>query len=194
MAKKKDKGAEEEEGAKKKKPIKPLIIVLVLAGVGVKMFVLKDPPATPATIAAAAKAAEEKLYNTCADANGLPPLADPLSASTPTTTAPTPTTAGPEGPVLTLDQSVTVNLEDGHYLKVGLAFQLPVGKDPKAAKDEGLAAKATDMALAALSKHTMDELSKPASRQKIQQQLSFDTCRSYEAGVLSTYFTEFVMQ
>lgn len=196
---KKDKEETGEEG-KKKKPIKPLLLVLVLAGVGVKMFVLKDPAATPAQLEAAAKAAEEKLYNSCAEENDLPTLGEMIDSKTSgegtsKTTAPTPTSApAVEGSVLTLDQSVTVNLEDGHYLKVGLAFQLKVGLVAETVKKEGLQAKATDRALSTLSKHTMDELAKPDTREKIQQKLSFDTCRDYEGEITRTYFTEFVMQ
>lgn len=187
------------EEAKKKKPIKPLLIVLVLAGVGVKMFVLKDPVTTPAQLEAAAKAAEEKLYNSCAEDNNLPTLGEMIDnkasaqGETKQTTAPTSAPAA-EGPVLTLDQSVTVNLKDGHYLKVGLGFQLKFGLVAEEAKKEGLQAKATDLALAALSKHSMDELAEPDTREKIQQKLSFDTCRDYEGEITRTYFTEFVMQ
>ena len=167
---------------------------------GVKMFVLKDPAQTPAQVAAAAKAAEEALYNSCAAINDMPTLGEMIKGegegegATKTSAAPTTAAPAAEGPVLTLDQSVTVNLEDGHYLKVGLAFQLKVGLVAEEAKKEGLQAKATDRALTTLSKHTMDELAKPDSREKIQQKLSFDTCRDYEGEITRTYFTEFVMQ
>ncbi len=106
--------------------------------------------------------------------------------------APAPIVAG-MGSVLALD-SVTVNLSDGHYLKLGLALQLAEGVDASLAKDSGLGSKALDLALDTLSKHTMAELTKPATRDSLKSDLGFDVCREYEAKVTTVYFTEFVMQ
>jgi len=195
----------------------------------VKMFVLKPAAKTPAQIAAAEKEAQQLLYNTCAEANHKPTLADVASGTqplAPTTTAKSSSSTAPAkgsgaaperqievqliaaqadgaapaapivegmGSVLELD-SVTVNLRDGHYLKVGVALQLAEGVDATAAKDTGLGAKALDMALGALSKHSMAELTPPLARDSIKDDLGFHTCQAYEAKVLTVYFTEFVMQ
>ena len=97
------------------------------------------------------------------------------------------------GPVLSLD-SVTVNLTDGHYLKLGLALQLDVTGDATAAKEQGLGAKAIDMALGELEKHSQNELIAPAKRESIKQALGVQVCQAYKGAVLSVYFTEFVMQ
>jgi flagellar FliL protein len=95
--------------------------------------------------------------------------------------------------VLELD-SVTVNLADGHYLKLGLALQLKAGMTAEAAGQEGLGAKALDMALERLSAKEMPELIAAEARAEIKQQLGLDTCLAYEGEVTTVYFTEFVMQ
>jgi flagellar FliL protein len=95
--------------------------------------------------------------------------------------------------VLELD-SVTVNLADGHYLKLGLALQLKAGMTAEAAGQEGLGAKALDMALERLSAKEMPELISAEARAEIKQQLGLDTCLAYEGEVTTVYFTEFVMQ
>ena len=206
MAKKKEAPVEGEEAPKKKKPIK-LILVVVVVGVCVKMFVLKDPPPTAAQQKAAALQAQQALYNKCAEANHLPTLGDmvigaePGTASTSkgakataTSAAETPVTApGVEGPILPGDQSVKLILRDGNFLQVGLAIQLPVGALAKTAKDDGLLSKATDLALTTLAKNEMKDLVSPEARDKIKQQLSFDTCRETNAAIMSILFTEFVM-
>lgn len=221
MAKKK--GAEDEEGAKKSKKKPVMILVVVLGLVGAKMFLLKPAVKTPAQLAFEKKQADEELYNTCAEANHKPKL-PPLTADTSATPASTTTTAPKAkgsgegavrpirvqlissvaagaappivagmGPVLELD-SVTLNLSDGAYLKLGLSLQLAEGVDVQAAKDEGIGAKALDMALTELSKHTMKDLVPPSKRDMIKDDLGFATCRAYEAKVTTVYFTEFVMQ
>lgn len=211
---KKDKAAEGEEAPKKKKPIKP-ILILVLAGVGVKMFVLKDPPPTAAQQKAAAKAATVALYNKCAEANHVPTISDMVieevtadsangekAAGDGHTTATTEkaaeeepvAAAAAEGPVLPAEQSVTVNLQDGNFLKIGIAVQLPAGADVKLAKEEGLLAKATDLTLKAVAAHDLKDLVPPATREKIQKDLSMKTCKETKATILGVLFTEFVFQ
>ncbi len=205
---KKDKGKAvegEEEETKKKKPIK-LIAIVVVAAVGVKFFVLKDPAKTPAQLKADDVAAAQVLYNKCADANDLPNLGDMVTGgndpatgkkTTTTTTAAdtsSPAADAPDGPIAAADASVRVNLIDGNYLQVGIAVQLPVGGTTKLAKDDGLLAKATDLTLKALDVHTMDELTDPKKRDKVQSDLSFQMCRETKAAILKVYFTEFVMQ
>jgi len=120
------------------------------------------------------------------------PIATELIAYQAAGAAPVPIVTG-MGPVLALD-SVTVNLTDGHYLKLGLSLQLALDVDPAAAKDSNLGSKALDLALDSLSKHTMAELTKPTVRDSLKEQLGFDVCRVYDAKVLTVYFTEFVMQ
>ncbi len=177
---------EEAPPAKSKKKLIIAVVVVLLALVAAKMFVLTPKPLTAAEQATKAKTAAVELHDKCAAANGLK-LTDP--SVTTTTVAPDQTKV-----LQPNDQSVTVNLSDGAYLKVGIALQLAAGIDPKTAKDDGLGDHATDITLKELARHTMGGLAPPAARNKVQQQLSFDVCKAYDAKILSVYFTEFVMQ
>jgi flagellar FliL protein len=87
-----------------------------------------------------------------------------------------------------------VNLADGHYLKVGVALQLKVGDVAATAKDDGTGAHALDMAIAALSPHTMAQLTQSSVRTSLKQKLGYDTCMAYKGDALTIYFTTFVMQ
>src|SRR4051812_43373094 len=179
-----DESAEGEAPAKSKKKL-IIIVVVVLALVAAKMFILKPKPVTAAEKAANEKTEEIALHDKCAAANGL----ELITKETPTTVAPD------ESKELSPnDSSVTVNLADGAYLKVGISLQLDAGVDPKVAKEDGLGGLATDLTLKELAKHTMAGLAPPSARNKVQQQLSFDVCKAYDGKVLSVYFTEFVMQ
>lgn len=104
------------------------------------------------------------------------------------------------GQVLTLEP-VTLNLADGHYLKVGIALQMAkeegAAEEESAPKAEEVAtkgAKALDAAIGLLSRHTMADLTAPARRDKAKQQLTHAVAERYDGEVLAVYFTEFVMQ
>jgi flagellar basal body-associated protein FliL len=196
MAKKnKTDAVEGEEPEKKSK--KKLIVIGVLAAVGLfgaKTFLMKGQ--TPAQVAAAKVAAQQALNDLCDRQNDITPPKAP--AKTTGTTTPTATTApiDPDterGPVLETDP-LTVNLSDGHYLKVGVALQLTKKGVVETAKSNGLGAKALDMAIASLSPKTMPQLSQQGVREALKQKLGYDTCMAYNGDVLTVYFTTFVMQ
>jgi flagellar basal body-associated protein FliL len=198
MAKKQKAGDEEAaKGGGKKKII---IIVVALVGLfGAKTMLMKPP--TAAEQAAAKLQKEQDLTALCQRQNA-PEAAEAEAPSTATTTTLpiTATTAAIDpsterGGVLELDP-LTVNLADGHYQKVGIALQLDktAGADVEKAKDEGLGAKALDMAIAALSPKTMEQLGEPKVRDELKQKLGTDACQAYEGEVLTVYFTNFVMQ
>ena len=117
---------------------------------------------------------------------------DAAAASTTTTVA--------EGPVIVLD-SITLNLADGRFLKVGLAIQMsadaPAGggghggaeEDPKAHM-----AKALDEAINVFGHATYDQLIHPEGREAVKAELSHRVQERYHGEVLGVYFTEFVMQ
>lgn len=202
MAKKKAEGDEDAKGGGKKKII--IVVVALVAAFGAKTMLFKKE--TAAQVAAKKVAAEAALEDLCNRQNNVTPSAETTATTAPgvhgeTTTAPAataPTTIPPDplterGPVLELD-SKTLNLADGHYLKLGLALQLDKTGVVETAKDEGLGAKALDMARKSFSTKTMDELSKPAVRDEIQQQLGLQACHAYEGEVLTVFFTDFVMQ
>jgi flagellar basal body-associated protein FliL len=199
MAKKKQADGEEEaaKGGKKK-----LIAIGVVAAVGLfgaKTMLMK--PQSPAAVAAAKAAKEQKLVDLCARQNAPDAPAETAAeaATTTTTAASTTATTTPVDPhterggVLEMDP-LTVNLADGHYLKVGIALQLDKATVVETAKDDGMGAKALDMAIAALSAKTMNQLAEPKVRDALKQQLGIDTCQAYDGEVLTVYFTNFVMQ
>jgi flagellar basal body-associated protein FliL len=191
-------GAEGEEPTKKNK-LKLIIMITVIVLIGgfvAKSILLKPPPLTAKQVAYNAELAEATLANLCASHNGLPvkPLpVDPTAKavkSAPTTT--TTTAPAAAGPVDSLD-AITINLAAGHYLKVALALQVPVGVDPGTVKTtenwEAIALKAT---IDSLSGRTIDDLA--GGRRQAEQSIGDAVCRSTEGKVLTIYFTDFVMQ
>jgi flagellar basal body-associated protein FliL len=187
MAKKKksDAAEGEEEGKKggKGKLIVPVVLLLIGLFAG-KMFFA--PKKSAEQMAAAAKAAHQVLVDECNAANGV--TVKTADGTTPTTAAP----AAPN-PVLEMDP-ITINLAGGNYLKVGLALQLKAGADASKAKDDGLGAKALDMAIAAISPKSMDQLADQQARDALKQDLAIKTCIAYDGEVQTVYFTDFVMQ
>ena len=202
MAKKKKdtsaEGAEGDEKPKSKKKLIIMVVVIVLIGAfAAKTVLLKPKPPTPAQVASAAQLTDLKLQNLCASHNGLPtkPLpATPGAKAAPSTTT---TTIGPDdptpaGPVDSLD-AITINLAGAHYLKLGLALQVPAGMDPTTVKTtENWEAVALKTAIDTLSGQTLDALS--AQRQAEENNIGDLVCRKTEGKVLTIYFTDFVMQ
>lgn len=97
------------------------------------------------------------------------------------------------GGVIAMD-SVTVNLANGHYLKMKLALQATVD----AAGGEGSSgpdgSKALDMAISRYSNMPMAELSSSTGRAKAKAELLEDVKKAYDDKIMDIYFTEFVMQ
>jgi flagellar FliL protein len=98
-------------------------------------------------------------------------------------------------------QSMTLNLTDGHFLKVGLALQLSEAATPAGGSAEGAAAapavdgsKALDAAIAILGARSYAQLLAPGGRAAAQKSLTAEVSKRYDGGVLKVYFTEFVMQ
>ena len=114
------------------------------------------------------------------------------------------TTTVPMGEVVTLD-AITLNLSDGHLLKVGVAFQKPY-EAPAAGGAEGHAAapadtsdptkgyaRALDIVIDTLSQHTMADLTGPG-RTKAKRELVKRLDKEYEGEIEDVYFHQFVMQ
>jgi len=126
--------------------------------------------------------------------------ASPAVAALPTTT----TIA--VGPVVTLD-AITLNLADGHLLKVGVAFQLSheAGEARAVAGGEGAApavdssdptkgyARALDIVIQELGSHTEEQLSGDA-RAVAKHQLVARLTKEYHGTIEDVYFHQFVMQ
>jgi flagellar basal body-associated protein FliL len=187
MATKKKKKTEDADAPKKGKSKMIVVgVFLAIAAFGAKTFLMKSPSAAAA--AAAKVAVQQKLVALCDRQNG---IAAPKSAAGTTAAAIDPATE--RGEVLEMDP-LTVNLADGHYLKVGIALQLKLGAVAATAKDNGTGARALDMAIAALSPHTMAQLTQSSLRSSLKQKLGYDTCMAYQGDALTVYFTDFVMQ
>jgi flagellar protein FliL len=115
----------------------------------------------------------------------------------------TTTTTIPEGEVVTLD-AITLNLADGHLLKVGIGFQLEYEK-PVAAAEGGHAAasdsgdptkgyaKALDVAIDELGKHTMEDLT-GEGRNVAKEELVKRLRKEFHGHIEDVYFHQFVMQ
>ena len=129
------------------------------------------------------------------------PETPPAAAAAPAEAAHTSTAeVATHGPVQNLEP-ITLNLADGHFLKIGLALQLAeVEGGGHGAAEELPPAKALDIAIAQLGQHTMDELASPKGRELVKKKLSDQVAKAYidpetnTSVVTKVYFTEFVMQ
>ncbi|MGN6331558.1 MAG: flagellar basal body-associated FliL family protein [Motilibacteraceae bacterium] len=92
------------------------------------------------------------------------------------------------GAVIALDP-ITLNLADGHYLKLGLALQAT-----KAAKEAPDGSHALDLAIDLFSGRKVAELGSATAREKLKQQLGEQVDKAYEGDVMGVYFTQFVTQ
>ena len=93
------------------------------------------------------------------------------------------------GTVLTVD-AVSVNLADGHYLRLGMGLQLTadVGKespDP---------ARALDLAIDLFSGQTLAQVSDPAVRRQLKAELAKEVAKAYDGEVMGVYLTDYVTQ
>lgn len=98
----------------------------------------------------------------------------------------------PAGPVLKLE-SITVNLADGHFLKLGLALEM----DAEAGGHGGAepdGSKALDLAIEEFSNKPLVELNSTEGRNKAKKHLTKEIKHAYHDAVTHVYFTEFVMQ
>ncbi|GGK18046.1 hypothetical protein GCM10010124_08310 [Pilimelia terevasa] len=91
------------------------------------------------------------------------------------------------GPVVSMDP-VTVNLADGHYLRVSLALQTTLDAE------EVDGAKALDLAIALYGEKKYAELATAAGRAKAKKELVAEVKEAYENQVYDIYFKEFVTQ
>jgi flagellar FliL protein len=92
------------------------------------------------------------------------------------------------GKVVALEP-ITLNLADGHFLKLKLSLQATVdaAEDPDGSK-------ALDIAISQFSNRPVAELSSNAARDKAKAELREKINEAYEGHVMDVYFTEFVMQ
>ena len=92
-------------------------------------------------------------------------------------------------------EAISINLQGGHYLRLGLGLQLTAGGGGHgAATGEVDTAKALDAAIALYSGHTTEELSDPVIREELKAELGETLKELYEHQVVAVYYTDFVTQ
>lgn len=98
-----------------------------------------------------------------------------------------------EGPVVALD-SITVNLVDGKFLRLGLALQLTAEAKADDLDPKSFGARALDSAIQVMSGYTSDELASGEGRGAAKEVLAQAVIKRYPGEVVDVYFTDFVMQ
>jgi len=100
------------------------------------------------------------------------------------------------GAVVALDP-ITINLDAGHYLRVGLALQLAKDKtlsnDPNTTDPAAAGARADDEAISVFGGESVANLTGTA-RDRLKIALLNQIKSDYAGAVIDLYFTEFVMQ
>ncbi|QGQ20296.1 flagellar basal body rod protein [Cellulomonas sp. JZ18] len=86
-------------------------------------------------------------------------------------------------------EPVSLNLADGHYLRIGLGLQLTA--DAHGAPDPS---RAVDAAIALYSGRTVAEVQDPATRDALKAQLAATLAEVYEGEVMDVYLTSYVTQ
>ncbi len=86
-------------------------------------------------------------------------------------------------------ESIQLNLEAGHYLRLGLALQLTAE-----VHEEVDGSKALDAAIDLFSGREMSEVNTAKQRQELKEELLKRLEKAYHHDVLDVYFTEFVTQ
>jgi flagellar FliL protein len=92
------------------------------------------------------------------------------------------------GEVVALEP-IQINLEGGHYLKIGVALQLTT-----TVAHEADGSKALDATIELFSGRSMDELTRHESRAKLKKELLKELEHDYHGDVMDVYFTDFVTQ
>lgn len=107
--------------------------------------------------------------------------------------APTDTTIAPvvEGEVVPVD-TMTVNLPDDHYAKVGFALVLDSMADPASIEPKLPIVK--DAALSILTRFDAQELSTSDGMERLRDELSDFTSKEFDGDVLRVVLTELLVQ
>lgn len=101
-----------------------------------------------------------------------------------------------DGPVITL-ASITVNLADRKFLRLGLALQLAEseeGEQPTEEDPRSFGARALDSAIEVMSGYSSQDLATAEGRSAAKQKLAEAVVSRYGGEVVAIYFTDFVMQ
>jgi flagellar FliL protein len=98
-------------------------------------------------------------------------------------------TPPPEPGAVTVLEPVQVNLEGGHYLRLGIALQ-----QTSTVAEAVDGSKALDAAIELFTGLDMNDLTDPKVRHKLKDELTETLVEDYEHEVMGVYFTEFVTQ
>jgi len=96
------------------------------------------------------------------------------------------------GGVATMDP-LSVNLADGHFLKVGIALELVEGVEVGEFM-KGEISKAKDLLIDRMGGLPMEQLTSPDGRKAIKEDLAKAAKKLFKDEVIDIYFTDFVMQ
>ena len=86
-------------------------------------------------------------------------------------------------------EAVSINLDGGHYLRLGMAMQLTA--DAHGAPD---VSRALDLAISLYSGRTVEEVADPATREALKAELAALLSEAYEGEVMDVYLTNYVTQ
>ena len=89
-------------------------------------------------------------------------------------------------------EPISINLDGGHYLRLGFAMQLTADAGGHGAAVD--TAKALDAAIALFSGRTTEELADPDKREELKKELGETLKELYHEEVVGVYYTDFVTQ
>jgi flagellar protein FliL len=95
----------------------------------------------------------------------------------------------PEAGVVVPLEAVTINLADGHFLKIKISLQVT-----KEVTEEVDGSKALDLTVDLFSNRSVAELSSNEERRRAKRELREQVEKAYEDEVMDVYFTLFVIQ
>jgi flagellar FliL protein len=95
----------------------------------------------------------------------------------------------PEPGLVLMIEPISLNLADGHYLRLGLGLQLTkdVGEEPDTAR-------ALDQAVSLFSGRPVAEVGSTEGREALRTELLTRLTEAYEGEVMDVYFTDYVTQ
>lgn len=99
--------------------------------------------------------------------------------------------AEPEPGEVLVVEPISLNLADGHYLRLGMGLQM--SKDA-GGHGEPTTAPALDHAIALFSGRPMAEVASPEGREALKTELLHQLEEAYHGDVIDVYFTEYVTQ
>lgn len=88
-------------------------------------------------------------------------------------------------------EAISINLADGHYLRLGLGLQLTADAGKHGTPDPS---KALDLAIALYSGRPMAEVTDAATRESLKAELARQLDEAYEGEVMDVYLTTYVTQ